>query len=70
MAITVDCHMTVSQGHRVSEEVQQRLLHEMPRLETAVIHVNPCDHSGDNAHAVTRHRDPYACATGEVASAC
>ena len=50
MAITVDCDMTVTQGHRVSEEVRHRLLHEVRRLDTAVIHVNPCDHSGVDAH--------------------
>jgi cation diffusion facilitator family transporter len=58
MAITVDCDMTVSEGHRVSEEVRHRLLHEVRRLDTAVIHVNPCDHSGEDAHALTRHHDP------------
>jgi cation diffusion facilitator family transporter len=60
MAITVDCDLTVSQGHRVSEEVRHRLLHEVRRLDTAVIHVNPCDHSGEDAHVLTRHHDPLA----------
>ncbi len=60
MAITVDCDMTVSEGHRVSEEVRHRLLHEVRQLDTAVIHVNPCDHSGEDAHALTRHHEPLA----------
>jgi cation diffusion facilitator family transporter len=60
MAITVDCDMTVSEGHRVSEEVRHRLLHEVDRLDTAVIHVNPCGHAGEDAHALTRHHDPFA----------
>jgi cation diffusion facilitator family transporter len=60
MAITVDCAMTVTQGHRVSEEVRHRLLHEVPRLDTVVIHVNPCDHDGEDAHALTRHHDRVA----------
>jgi cation diffusion facilitator family transporter len=60
MAITVDCDMTVSEGHRVSEEVRHRLLHEVRRLDTAVIHVNPCGHSGEDAHELTRHHDPLA----------
>jgi cation diffusion facilitator family transporter len=58
MAITVDCDMTVSEGHRVSEEVRHRLLHEVRRLDTAVIHVNPCGHDGEDAHALTRHHEP------------
>ena len=60
MAITVDCDMTVAEGHRVSEEVRHRLLHEVLRLDTAVIHVNPCAHAGEDPHALTRHHDPLA----------
>jgi cation diffusion facilitator family transporter len=60
MSITVDCAMTVTEGHRVSEEVRHRLLHEVRRLDTAVIHVNPCDHAGVDAHELTRHHDPLA----------
>ena len=58
MAITVDCDLTVTEGHRVSEEVRHRLLHEVRRLDTAVIHVNPCGHAGDDPHALTRHHEP------------
>lgn len=57
MAITVDCDMTVSEGHRVSEEVRHRLLHEVGKLDTAVIHVNPCGHAGEDPHELTRHHD-------------
>ncbi len=60
MAITVDCDLTVAEGHRVSEEVRHRLLHEVRRLDTAVIHVNPCGHAGEDPHALTRHHDPAA----------
>jgi len=60
MAITVDCEMSVAEGHRVSEEVRHRLLHEVRRLDTAVIHVNPCGHAGEDPHALTRHHDPFA----------
>jgi len=57
LEITVDRDMTVAQGHQVAEEVQHRLLHEVRRLDTAVIHVNPCGHSGDDPHETTRHHD-------------
>ena len=57
MAITVACDLTVAAGHRVSEEVRHRLLHEIRRLDTAVIHVNPCGHAGEDPHATTRHHD-------------
>jgi cation diffusion facilitator family transporter len=58
MAITVDCDMTVTEGHRVSEEVRHRLLHDVSKLDTAVIHVNPCGHDGEDPHAGLRHHDP------------
>jgi hypothetical protein len=37
--------------------VRHRLLHDVRRLDTAIIHVNPCGHSGEDAHALTRHHD-------------
>ena len=40
--------MTVSQGHRVAEAVRHRLVHDIARLDTAVIHVNPCGHDGED----------------------
>ena len=55
LAITVDGDLTVAEGHRVSEEVRHRLLHEVRRLDTAAIHVNPCGHDGADPHASTRH---------------
>ena len=59
-AITVDCDMTVSEGHRVAEAVRHRLLHEIAKLDTAVIHVNPCGHDGTDPHAELRHHDTTA----------
>jgi divalent metal cation (Fe/Co/Zn/Cd) transporter len=56
-AITVDCDMTVSGGHRVAEEVRHRLLHDVAKLDTAVIHVNPCGHDGADPHDALRHHD-------------
>jgi cation diffusion facilitator family transporter len=58
MAITVDSDMSVSEGHRVSESVRHRLLNDVAKLDTAVIHVNPCGHSGEDPHETTRHHDP------------
>ncbi len=60
MAIMVDCDATVSEGHRISEEVRHRLLHDIARLDTAVIHVNPCGHSGEDPHAELLHHDAPA----------
>lgn len=65
LAITVDCDMTVTEGHRVSEEVRHRLLHEVAKLDTAVIHVNPCGHDGADPHAELRHHDQVVRRTDE-----
>lgn len=60
MAITVDRDLTVAEGHVVSEAVRHRLLHDIGRLDTAVIHVNPCRHSGGDPHELTRHHERQA----------
>jgi cation diffusion facilitator family transporter len=56
-AITVDCDLSVGEGHRAAEQVRHRLLHEVGKLDTAVIHVNPCGHDGADAHEGLRHHD-------------
>ncbi len=63
LAITVDCDMTVTEGHRVSEDVRHRLLHDVPKLDTAVIHVNPCGHDGSDPHEELRHHEAATSAT-------
>jgi cation diffusion facilitator family transporter len=55
LVLTVDRDLTVAAGHELAEEVRHRLLHEVPRLDLAFIHVNPCGHDGTDAHALTRH---------------
>jgi cation diffusion facilitator family transporter len=56
-AITVDCDATVGQGHAIAEAVRHRLLHEVAKLDTAVIHVNPCGHDGADPHEALRHHE-------------
>jgi cation diffusion facilitator family transporter len=58
LSITVDQDLTVLEGHAISEEVRHRLLHRVERLDTVVIHVNPCDHAGVDPHEVVRHHEP------------
>lgn len=57
LAVTVDCDMSVGAGHEVAEAVRHRLLHDIARLDTVVIHVNPCGHDGTDAHEAVRHHD-------------
>ena len=57
LAVTVDCDKSVGEGHRIAEVVRHRLLHEVDKLDTAVIHVNPCGHDGGDPHEALRHHD-------------
>lgn len=60
LTVTVDQDLTVLEGHAISEEVRHRLLHQVARLDSVVIHVNPCDHGGIDSHEVVRHHEPQA----------
>jgi len=60
LSITVDQDLTVLEGHGISEEVRHRLLHQVAKLDTVVIHVNPCDHGGVDPHRVVRHHEAAA----------
>lgn len=64
--VTVDCEITVAQGHTIAEDVRHALFHEVKGLDTVMVHVDPCGHDGRDHHAVTAHHsDPLAApATG------
>ena len=47
--------LTIAAGHDIAEEGLHRLLHEIPRLTSATIHTNPCDHDGRDHHRTTAH---------------
>jgi hypothetical protein len=49
-----------TQGHLVAEEARHCLLHEVAKLDTAVIHVNPCGHDGRDPHSALAHHDAAA----------
>jgi hypothetical protein len=44
--------------------VRHRLLHEVAKLDTAVIHVNPCGHDGRDPHEALAHHDAPAASAG------
>lgn len=50
--IDVEGHLTVIEGHDVAEEVRHALLHEFPRLNDVIVHVDPL---GDQYHEKTAH---------------
>ena len=57
LTITVGYDSTVSEGHRIAEVVRHGLLRDIRRLDTVLIHVDPCRHDGGDPHALVRHHD-------------
>jgi len=47
--------LSVSQGHAVAVEVRHQLLHHLPYLENAIIHVDPAHASGEDHHRIFHH---------------
>ncbi len=43
MHVTVDCNLTVLQGHFITEEVRHALFHEFPALVEVIVHADPCE---------------------------
>jgi cation diffusion facilitator family transporter len=50
--IVVDESLTVVDAHRIAEDCQHRLLHQVPRLTAALVHADP---AGDRHHELTAH---------------
>jgi cation diffusion facilitator family transporter len=53
--VTVDCDMSVAEGHGVGEKVRHALFHEIKGLDSVLVHVDPCDHHGQDPHDETAH---------------
>jgi cation diffusion facilitator family transporter len=55
--ISVDGDLPLSAAHRIAEDARHRLLHDVPRLTSAIIHADPCGHDGVDHHAELDHHD-------------
>lgn len=53
--VVVDCERSLTDAHAIAEEARHRLLHDLPRLAQASVHVDPCTHTGADHHSVTAH---------------
>ncbi len=53
--IAVDGRLALAQGHEVAESAQHQLLHRLPRLAAATIHVDPSVTDGIDHHRLTAH---------------
>lgn len=55
LTVSVDPQLTVAEGHAISEEARHRLLHAIPHLADATLHVDPHVARLDPHHALTAH---------------
>ena len=53
--VTVDDSLTVVEGHTIADEAHHQLIHRVPRLDDATVHVNPSTRPGVDDHAATAH---------------
>ncbi len=53
--VAVDPGLSVEEGHAVAREVNHRLMHELSYLDSAVVHVDPAQESGEDYHRVQEH---------------
>ena len=58
-AVTVDPGLTVVDAHAIASQAHHQLLHAVPRLTAATVHVSPAGPAGATHHArLAHHRDP------------
>jgi len=55
ITLTVDNTLGVVEAHGIADEAQHQLIHRVPRLDDATVHVNPAALPGVNHHAATGH---------------
>ncbi len=53
--VAVPGHRTVAEAHAIALDVRHRLLHRLPHLNEAVVHVDPDDRAGERHHRVSEH---------------
>lgn len=53
--ITVSPDIPVKKGHDIACEVRHQLLHQLPYLSNATIHIDPADRSGEIHHVLADH---------------
>ena len=53
--IAVKSALSVEEGHEIAREVRHQLLHHLPYLANATIHVDPANASGEHHHRISEH---------------
>jgi cation diffusion facilitator family transporter len=55
ITLTVDDALSVVEAHAIADEAQHQLIHSVPRLDEATVHVNPAALPGVDHHSATGH---------------
>jgi len=55
ITLTVDDTLNVVEAHTIADEAHHQLIHRVPRLDDATVHVNPATSPGVDHHAATGH---------------
>jgi cation diffusion facilitator family transporter len=55
ITLTVDDTLSVIKAHAIADEAQHQLIHRVPRLDDATVHVHPAALPGIDYHAATGH---------------
>jgi len=53
--VAVDPSLSVIEGHIIAKEVHHQLLHHLPFLSHATIHVDPVEEAGESFHRIIEH---------------
>jgi cation diffusion facilitator family transporter len=56
--VVVDADVTLVVAHEIAERARHGLLHDVPRLASAIVHADPCGHDGRDHHADLDHHRP------------
>jgi cation diffusion facilitator family transporter len=55
LSVSVAPQLTVTDAHAVAKAVRHRLLHDVPHLGSATVHVDPLGEGGDAHHRIVEH---------------
>ncbi|BEL03617.1 cation diffusion facilitator family transporter [Actinoplanes sichuanensis] len=53
--IVVDAHLSLLAAHEIAADAEHQLTHHVPRLTSAIVHVDPDSHPGDGHHTELSH---------------
>ncbi|MGH9003967.1 MAG: cation diffusion facilitator family transporter, partial [Acidimicrobiia bacterium] len=55
--VVVDQDLSVAAAHRIAEAARHGLLHDVPRLISAIVHADPSNRDGTDHHSDLKHHD-------------